>query len=105
VLHNQGGFTCVSHNGLNNLDPLLEGNVIGPHAGDFVYKGNNVLFRYKNGFLQLIRENPVARFEGGVESLPFDKAMQLFQNEEINWTGELGQNPGRGVTGCDPAIQ
>jgi hypothetical protein len=105
VLHNPGSFTCVSHAGINNLMPLAEGNVIGPHAGDFVMGSDNVLFKYISGSLHLIRENPVARFEGGAETLPFDRAMQMFQNGEIVWTGHLGQAPGRGVTGCDPAIK
>lgn len=106
VLHNAQSFTCASHGGLNNPTiSLQEGNVIGPHAGDFVMGQDNVLFKYTRGSLVLIRENPVARFEGGAETLPFDKAMQLFQNGEIVWTGTFGQSPGRGVTGCDPAMK
>lgn len=106
VLHNAQSFSCASNGGINHLIITpREGNVFGPHAGDFVYGGDNVLFKYTGGSLVLIRENPVARFEGGAESLPFDKAMQLFQNDEITWTGTLGQSPGRGVTGCDPAIK
>lgn len=106
VLHNAQSFSCASYGGINNLIiALQEGNVIGPHAGDFVMGSDNVLFKYTGGALVLIRENPVARFEGGAETLPFDKAMQLFQKDEIVWTGTLGQSPGRGVTGCDPAIK
>lgn len=105
VLHNPGSFTCVSHAGINNLSALRTGNVIGPHAGDFVYNHENVLFKYQNGSLQLIKENPIARFENAAESLPFDKAMQLFERGEIVWTGRLGESPGRGVTGCDPLIK
>ncbi len=106
VLHNAQSFTCASHGGLNNpLISLQEGNVLGPHAGDFVMGQDNVLFKYSGGSLVLIRENPVARFEGGAETLPFDKAMQLFQNGQIVWTGTFGQSPGRGVTGCDPAMK
>lgn len=106
VLHNAQSFTCASHGGLNNpIISLQEGNVIGPHAGDFVMGQDNVLFKYTGGSLVLIRENPVARFEGGAETLPFDKAMQLFQNGAIVWTGTFGQSPGRGVTGCDPAMK
>jgi hypothetical protein len=106
VLHNAQSFTCASHGGLNNpIISLQEGHVIGPHAGDFVMGQDNVLFKYTGGSLVLIRENPVARFEGGAETLPFDKAMQLFQNGEIVWTGTFGQSPGRGVTGCDPAMK
>lgn len=105
VLHNSQSFTCASHAGINNLSALQEGNVIGPHAGDFVMGSDNVLFKYSGGSLVLIRENPIARFEGGAESLPFDKAMQMFQKGEIVWTGTLGQSPGRGVTGCDPAMK
>ena len=105
VQHNSQNFICASHAGINNLIALQEGNVIGPHAGDFVMGSDNVLFKYTQGSLALIRENPIARFEGGAESLPFDRAMQLFQKGEIVWTGTLGQAPGRGVTGCDPAIK
>lgn len=105
VLHNPNSFTCVSHAGINNLDALRAGNVIGPHAGDFVYNTDNVLFKYENGALQLIKENPIARFDNGAESLPFDKAMQLFERGEIIWTGRLGESPGRGVTGCDPLVK
>ncbi len=107
VLYNAQSFTCASHAGINNLNliPLAESNVIGPHAGDFVYKGDNVLFKYTGGSLHLIKENPIARFEGGAETLPFDKAMQSFQNGDIVWTGQLGQSPGRGVTGCDPTVK
>ncbi len=103
VLHNQGSFTCVSHGGINKLSLLAEGNVIGPHAGDFVYGTDNVLFKQVNSSLHLIKENPIARFEGDAETLPFDRAMQLFASGEIVWTGQLGQSPGRGVAGCDPA--
>ena len=105
IPHNPSSFTCVSHAGINNLDPLRAGNVIGPHAGDFVYNTDNVLFKYQNGSLQLIKENPIARFENGAESLPFDKAMQLLERGEIIWTGRLGESPGRGVTGCDPLVK
>lgn len=106
VLHNPQSFTCASHGGINNLIiSLQEGNVIGPHAGDFVMGNDNVLFKYTGGSLVLIRENPIARFDGGAESLPFAQAMQLFQKGEIKWTGTLGQSPGRGVTGCDPAAK
>lgn len=105
VLHNPQSITCASHGGLNKLIALADGNVIGPHAGDFVYKGDNVLFKYIGGSLVLIKENPIARFDGGAETMPFDKAMQAFQNGDIIWTGQLGQSPGRGVTGCDPAMK
>jgi hypothetical protein len=106
VIHHASSFTCASHGGLNNLMQVQEGHVIGPHAGDFIMGGkDNVLFKYTNGSLVLIRENPIARFEGGAESLPFDKAMQMFQKGEITWNGTLGQAPGRGVTGCDPTIK
>jgi hypothetical protein len=106
VLHNAQSFTCASHGGLNNLIiSLQENNVIGPHAGDFVMGSDNVLFKQAGGSLVLIRENPIARFEGGAETLPFDQAMQMFQKGQIVWTGTLGQSPGRGVTGCDPAMK
>lgn len=102
VVHHGGRFTCASHGGLNYLLPeVREGNVIGPYAGDFVYDGNNVLFKLSGGVLVLIRENPIARFEGGAEFLPFDQAMKLFESDQISWTGDFGQS-GRGVPGCDP---
>jgi hypothetical protein len=102
VVHHGGRFTCASHGGLNYLLPeVREGNVIGPYAGDFVYDGNNVLFKLSGGALVLIRENPIARFEGGAEFLPFDQAMKLFESDQISWTGDFGQT-GRGVPGCDP---
>ena len=88
--------------GLNNLLPeVTNGNIIGPHSGDFVYNGDNVLFEYSNGGFQLIKENPIARFEGGAKYLSFTEAMQLFARGEIVWTGSISDWPGRGVTGCD----
>jgi hypothetical protein len=103
VLHNPNSFTCASHAGLNNfIISLAEGNVIGPHAGDFVHNSlGNVLFKYTNGSLRLIRENPVARFDGGAETLPLDTALKLFEQGEIVWNGKFGDWPARGVTGCD----
>ena len=102
VLHNPNNFTCASHAGINNIVPLAEGNVIGPHSGDFVHTElGNVLFKYSNGTLSLIRENPIDRFEGGQESLPLDTALQLFQRREVVWNGQFGEWPARGVTGCD----
>jgi hypothetical protein len=101
-------FTCASHAGLNNLLPeVAEGNVIGPHAGDFAYadKEGNVLFKYTGGTFVLIRDNPIARFEGDLESLPLDKALQMFADGEVVWTGEPGRWPGRGVPGCDPTAK
>jgi hypothetical protein len=101
VVHHDQNITCASHSGLNKLLPeVRDGNVLGPHAGDFVYDGNNVLFKLTGGSIVLIRENPVARFEGGAESLPLDKALQLFESGDIVWNGDFGQ-PGRGVLGCD----
>jgi hypothetical protein len=106
VLHNPNSFTCVSHAGLKNLEPLTEGNVIGPHSGDFVHTElGNVLFKYINGSLRLIRENPIARFEGDAESLSFEEAIKMFELGEIVWTGHIGEWPARGVTGCDPAAK
>ncbi len=106
VVYHPDHYTCASHAGLNNVLPdVAEGNVIGPHAGDFAYvdKGGNVLFKYTGGRFVLIRDNPIARFDGDVESLPLDKALQMFDSGEIVWTGEVGRWPGRGVPGCDPA--
>jgi hypothetical protein len=101
VVHHQQNITCASHAGLNNLLPeVVAGNVLGPHAGDFVYKGNNVLFRYENGTFLLIKENPTARFENGEEFLPLATAMQYFESGDLVWNGNFGDT-GRGVTGCD----
>ena len=107
VLHNPGNFTCASHAGLNNLlISLAEDNVLGPHAGDFVHTElGNVLFRYKNGSLRLMRENPLARFEGGEEMLPLDTALKMFELGEIVWNGQFGEWPARGVTGCDESAK
>jgi len=106
VLHNPDSFTCVSNAGINNLSSLAEGNVIGPHSGDFVHQElSNVLFKYTNGSLVLIREDPVARFENGQESLPLATALKMFETGEIVWTGQFGEWPARGVTGCDPQAQ
>lgn len=106
VIHHQGAYTCASHGGLNHLLPeVRNGNVLGPHAGDFVYGSDNVLFEYNNGGVQLIRENSIARFEGDAKYLSMAQAMQLFAEGKIVWTGTLGQAPGRGVTGCDPMVK
>ena len=37
VVHHPNSFTCASHRGLNNLEGVQDGHVIGPHSGDFVY--------------------------------------------------------------------
>jgi hypothetical protein len=102
VVHHEERITCASHGGVNNLlAEVANGNVIGPHSGDFVMGHDNVLFEYSNGSLQLIRENPVARFENGEKYLPFEKAIQMFATGEIVWNGSIGDWPARGVTGCD----
>jgi hypothetical protein len=105
VLH-EGSQTCASHGGLNHMLPeVANGNVLSPHSGDFVMGTDNVLFKYDNGGFILIRENPIARFEGGKESLSFTEAMNLFAQGDIVWTGSFGDWPARGVTGCDPAAK
>jgi hypothetical protein len=105
VVNHGGTFTCASHGGLNQLLPgIAEGNVIGPHSGDFAYLGSGgaaVLFKYTSGTFVLIRDNPIARFPGDKESLPLDQALQMFEKGEVVWTGHIGDWPGRGVTGCD----
>jgi len=101
VVHHPDSFTCASHGGLNGLEGVAEGNVVGPHSGDFIYNGNNVLFKKVNGQMALINENPVARFEGDAETMPLAKALQLFADGQIIWNGTLGDWPARGVTGCD----
>jgi hypothetical protein len=108
VIYHRDHFTCVSHGGLNNLLMLPEdGNVIGPHSGDFalVSKGGNVLFEYANGTLRLIRDNPIARFDNGEKYLPLEKALKMFEDGEIVWTGRFGDWPGRGVPGCDKSAK
>ena len=105
VVYHPDTFTCASHGGLNNLLPeVAEGNVIGPHSGDFIYNGNNVLFKKVNGSIVLINENPIARFEGGAETMPLAKALQFFANGEIVWNGTIGASPARGVKGCDLSV-
>jgi hypothetical protein len=108
VVFHADHFTCASHAGLNNLMPsVADGNVIGPHAGDFAFAGaeGNVLFEYSQGGLRLIRDNPVARFDGDQKSLPLDVALKMFETGEIDWTGNFGDWPGRGVPGCDESSQ
>jgi hypothetical protein len=104
VVYHRDHFTCASHGGLNQLLPeVVEGNVIGPHSGDFAYpgKGGAVLFKYTGGTFVLIRDNPIARFDGDKESLPLDQAFQMFEKGEVVWTGGIGVWPGRAVEGCD----
>jgi hypothetical protein len=104
VVHHPDHFTCASHAGLNHLLTLENGNVIGPHSGDFAYLGlggGNVLFEYSNGTVQLIRDNPIARFEGDQKYLSLEKALEMFEKGQIVWTGKFGEWPARGVPGCD----
>jgi hypothetical protein len=102
VVHHADTFTCASHSGLNNLLPeVASGNVIGPHSGDFIYNGNNVLFKKEGGSVVLINENPVARFEGDAETLSQAEALKLFADGQIIWNGTIGDWPARGVPGCD----
>lgn len=109
VVFHADHYTCASHAGLNNILPgeVAEGNVIGPHAGDFAYaaREGNVLFKYTGGTFVLIRDNPIARFHGDVESLPMDKALQMFADGDVVWTGGIGRWPARGVPGCDMAAK
>jgi len=107
VVHHRDHVTCASHAGLNNLMPsVADGNVIGPHAGDFVLVGKeNVLFEYSKGTLQLIGENPISRFDNGEKYLPLTTAMQMFEKGEIVWTGSFGAWPARGVPGCDESAK
>jgi hypothetical protein len=104
LVYHRDHFTCASHAGLNRLLPdVVEGNIVGPNSGDFAYpgKGGAVLFRYTGGTFVLIRDNPIARFDGDKESLPLDQALQMFEKGEVVWTGHIGDWPGRGVEGCD----
>ena len=101
VVYHGGRHTCASHGGLNNLFDVANGNVLGPHSGDFVLGQDNVLFEYSNGTVQLIKEDSIARFENGEKYLSFEEAMQRFASGEIVWTGSVGDWPARGVNGCD----
>jgi hypothetical protein len=104
LVYHRDHFTCASHGGLNRLLPdVVEGNIVGPNSGDFAYpgKGGAVLFRYTGGTFVLIRDNPIARFDGDKESLPLDQALQMFEKGEVVWTGHIGDWPGRGVESCD----
>ncbi len=102
VVYHESSYTCASHGGLNYLFDVADGNVIGPHSQDFIYQGDNVLFKYQNGALYLIKENPVARFEGDRETLTFAEAMQAVANGDLIWNGTMGEWPAKGVPGCDP---
>lgn len=105
VVYHNGHFTCASHAGFNNLLPssVADGNVIGPHSGDFalVNQGGNVLFEYSEGSLRLIRDNPIARFDGDEKYLSLETALKMFETGDIVWTGHFGEWPARGVPGCD----
>ncbi len=106
LVYHRDHFTCASHGGLNRLLPdVAEGNMIGPNSGDFAYlgpdKGGAVLFKYTGGTFVLVRDNPIARFQGDQESLPLDQALQMFEKGDVVWTGHIGDSPGRGVAGCD----
>ena len=104
VVYHRDHFTCASHDGLNHLlSDVVEGNVIGPHSGDFAYpgKGGAVLFKYTGGTFVLVRDNPIARFDGDKETLPLDQALQMFEKGEVVWTGGIGVWPGRAIAGCD----
>jgi uncharacterized protein YraI len=108
VVHHSDRATCASHAGLNNILPsVADGNVIGPHSGDFAFvgQGGNVLFEYSNGGLQLIRDNPIARFVGDQKYLSLETALTMFEEGQIVWTGSLGDWPARGVTGCDESAK
>ena len=108
VVYHRDHFTCASHGGLNHLLPdVVEGNVIGPHSGDFAYpvKGGAVLFKYTGGTFVLVRDNPIARFDGDKESLPMDQALQMFEKGEVVWTGGIGVWPARAIQGCDLAAR
>jgi uncharacterized protein YgiM (DUF1202 family) len=105
VIHNSDNFTCASEGGINKLARVLEGNIIGPHSGDFVMleTNKNVLFRYTGGTVQLINETATDAFPNGETSLSLAQALKMFEDSEIDWTGAFGEWPARGVTGCDPS--
>ena len=63
-----------------------------------------MLFSYSDGRVELIWEDQDARFENGAQSLPLNEALELFQRDEIVWSGSLGEWPARGVTGCDESV-
>lgn len=108
VVYHADRFTCASHAGLNNLLPsVAEGNVIGPHSGDFAFvgQGGNVLFEYSGGTLRLIRDNPIARFNGDQKYLSLGTTLKMFEEGQIVWTGGFGAWPARGVPGCDESAK
>lgn len=108
VVYHADRFTCASHAGLNNLLPsVAEGNVIGPHSGDFAFvgQGGNVLFEYSGGTLRLIRDNPIARFDGDQKYLSLGTTLKMFEEGQIVWTGGFGAWPARGVPGCDESAK
>lgn len=108
VVHHSDHVTCASHAGLNSLlSSVADGNVIGPHSGDFalVGQGGNVLFEYSNGTFRLIRDNPIARFSGDQKYLSLETALKMFEEGDVVWTGSFGEWPARGVPGCDESAK
>jgi hypothetical protein len=89
------------------LPSVADGNVIGPHSGDFalVGQGGNVLFEYSNGTLRLIRDNPIARFSGDQKYVSLERALKMFEEGDVVWTGSFGEWPARGVPGCDESAK
>ena len=81
--------------------------MIGPHSGNFalVGKGGNVLFEYSDGALLLLRDNPVARFDGGAKYLELATALEMFEQGDVVWTESLGDWPACGIPDWDESSQ
>jgi hypothetical protein len=105
VRHDREKLVCVSRAGLDGLNrrELQDGNVLGPYQGDFRWTdeeggtSGNVLFRFINRTIVVIREEPWERFPGEEVSLSFDKAVDMLENGQIFYL----EGAPRGVPECD----
>ena len=105
VRHDREKLVCVSRAGLDGLNQreLQDGNVLGPYQGDFRWTegeggaSGNVLFRYSNRTIVVIREEPWERFPGDQVSLSFDEAVNMLEGGQIFYL----EGPPRGVPECD----
>lgn len=105
VRHDREKLVCVSRAGLDGLNQreLQDGNVLGPYQGDFRWTdeeggtSGNLLFRYINRTIVVIREEPWERFPGDLVSLSFDEAVDMLESGQIFYL----EGPPRGVPECD----
>ena len=105
VRHDREKLVCVSRAGLNGLNQreLEDGNVLGPYQGDYRWIENegivwgNVLFRYINGKIVVIREEPWERFPGGQVYLSLEEAIDMLERGQIFYL----EGAPRGVPECD----